>query len=75
MNSLRSYIGQIIEVEISSKKKIVGKLLELGSDLNVLFDGQKYVYVPIVHLLSVSKGNRWIQSTPIKKQHRSRGSS
>lgn len=56
MNSLRSYIGQIIEVEISSKKKIVGKLLELGSDLIVLFNGQKYVYVPIVHLLSVSKG-------------------
>ncbi|MGE6486759.1 DUF2642 domain-containing protein [Paenisporosarcina sp. NPDC076898] len=56
MNSLRSYIGQIIEVEVSSKKTIVGKLLELGSDLIVLFNGRQYVYLPVVHLLSVNKG-------------------
>jgi len=56
MNSLRSYIGQIIEAEVSSKKTIVGKLLEIGSDLIVLFNGQKYVYLPVVHLLSVNKG-------------------
>lgn len=56
MNSLKSYIGKIIEVEISSKKTIVGKLVELGSDLIVLFNGQQYVYLPLVHLLSVNSG-------------------
>ncbi|MGB3260012.1 DUF2642 domain-containing protein [Paenisporosarcina sp.] len=56
MNSLKSYIGKIIEVEISSKKTIVGKLVELGSDLIVLFNGQQYVYLPLVHLLSVKSG-------------------
>jgi hypothetical protein len=56
MNSLKLYIGKIIEVEISSKKTIVGKLLELGSDLIVLFNGQQYVYLPLVHLLSVKSG-------------------
>lgn len=55
MNSLESYIGQIIGVEVSSKKSIIGKLLEVGSDIIVLFNGQQYVYLPVVHLISVKK--------------------
>lgn len=56
MNSLRSYTGKIIEVELSSKKNITGKLIEVGSDIIVLFNGKYFVYLPIQHIHRVRKG-------------------
>lgn len=75
MNSLNIYIGQIVELEIASKKTIVGKLVEVGSDIVVLFNGRHFLYVPVAHLLSVRRGETsdtsaeylTNQSTPLEK--------
>lgn len=73
MNSLNSYTGKIIEVELSSKKSITGKLIEVGSDIIVLFNGKHYVYFPVQHIISVRNGestdNEFINtdSSPIEK--------
>lgn len=56
MNSLSSYIGKIIEVELSSKKNITGKLIEVGSNIIVLFNGNHFVYLPVQHILCLKKG-------------------
>ena len=56
MNSLSSYTGKIIEVELSSKKNITGKLIEVGSNIIVLFNGNHFVYLPVQHILCLRKG-------------------
>jgi ferredoxin-fold anticodon binding domain-containing protein len=56
MNSLSSYTGKIIEVELSSKKNITGKLIEVGSNIIVLFNGNHFVYLPVQHILCLKKG-------------------
>ena len=55
MNSLSSYTGKIIEVELSSKKNITGKLIEVGSDIIVLFNGKHFVYLPLQHIHCMRK--------------------
>ncbi|QBP42854.1 DUF2642 domain-containing protein [Paenisporosarcina antarctica] len=57
MNNLSSYTGQILEIELTSKKSMTGKLMEIGSDIIVLFNGQNYVYLPMMHILCVRKGD------------------
>lgn len=56
MNSLNSYTGKIIEVELTSKKNITGKLIEVGLDIIVLFNGTYFAYLPIQHIHRVRKG-------------------
>jgi len=56
MNSLSSYKGKIIEVELSFKKNITGKLIEVGSDIIVLFNGKHFVYLPLQHIHCMRKG-------------------
>lgn len=56
MNSLSSYTGKLIEVELSSKKNITGKLIEVGSNIIVLFNGNHFVYLPVQHILCLRKG-------------------
>lgn len=56
MNTLSSYTGKIIEVELSSKKNITGKLIEVGLDIIVLFNGKHFVYFPVKHIISVRNG-------------------
>ena len=73
MNTLSSYTGKIIEVELSSKKNITGKLIEVGSDIVVLFNGKHFVYFPVKHIVSMRNGestdNEFINtdSSPIDK--------
>jgi hypothetical protein len=73
VNSLNSYTGKIIEVELTSRKSITGKLIEVGSDIIVLYNGKHYVYFPVQHIISVKNGestdNEFINtdSSPIEK--------
>lgn len=78
MNTLSLYIDQIVELELASKKSIVGKLVEVGSDIVVLYNGQHFLYVPVAHLLSVKRGeytdtnSEYLtnQSTPLEKDNK-----
>lgn len=55
MNNLSPYTGQIVEIELTSKKHITGKLIEVGSDIIVVFNGQKFVYLSVMHIDHVKK--------------------
>lgn len=55
MNYLSQYMGQIIEIEVSSKKIITGKLIEYGSDIVVVFNGRKFFYIPVLHIIHIKK--------------------
>lgn len=50
MDVIKSFLDQKIELEISGNEVIRGKLLDVGSDIIVLFDGKDYVYVPFTHI-------------------------
>ncbi|MDR7000330.1 DUF2642 domain-containing protein [Neobacillus niacini] len=48
--NLKEHIGKYIKLEISGKKFLSGMLIDIGSDLWVLFDGYDYLYIPTVHI-------------------------
>jgi ribosome maturation factor RimP len=48
--NLKDHIGKYIKLEISGKKVLTGILIDIGSDLWVLFNGIDYLYIPIIHI-------------------------
>jgi hypothetical protein len=46
---LKDNIGKYIKLEISGKKFISGLLIDVGSDLWVIFNGYDYLYIPAIH--------------------------
>jgi hypothetical protein len=51
MSYLNQFINKQVEVEISGKDNIfIGKIIDLGLDLMVLFHEQQFYYIPLVHV-------------------------
>ncbi|TCP59180.1 hypothetical protein EV586_101396 [Tumebacillus sp. BK434] len=50
MNRFRAYLGSQVQVEISGGKRLSGTLAEVGGDLLVLLIGDRYTYIPFVHV-------------------------
>ncbi|MFF2752273.1 DUF2642 domain-containing protein [Psychrobacillus sp. NPDC058041] len=50
---IQSLIKEVVEVEISGKKLINGTIIDLGSDIFVLFNGANYMYIPLNHVQSL----------------------
>jgi len=51
MESIRSLLGKKIELKLSGcKVPITGELIDLGSDIIVVFSDTRYVYAPVHHL-------------------------
>lgn len=51
MESIRSLMGKKIEVKVSGCKiPITGELIDLGSDILVLYSDNKYIYTPVHHM-------------------------
>lgn len=48
--TLKGNIGKYIKLELSGKKMISGMMVDVGSDLCVLFNGYDYLYIPTVHI-------------------------
>lgn len=48
-------IGEKIKLQLPGKKCLAGMLIEVGSDVLVLFDGKDYLYLPIVHIQNIKK--------------------
>jgi hypothetical protein len=46
---LKDNIGKYIKLELSGKKFINGLLIDVGSDLLVMFNGYDYLYIPTIH--------------------------
>ncbi|WP_313891485.1 DUF2642 domain-containing protein [Psychrobacillus sp.] len=49
---IQSLIKEVVQIEISGKKLVNGTLVDLGSDMIVLFNGTDFVYIPLNHIQS-----------------------
>ncbi|KML43628.1 hypothetical protein [Cytobacillus firmus] len=47
---LSNSIGEKLKLKISGKKAVTGILIDIGSDILVLFDGKDYLYIPTAHV-------------------------
>ncbi|MBO0602472.1 DUF2642 domain-containing protein [Sporosarcina sp. E16_3] len=49
-NIIQSLVKQVAQIEVSGKKFINGTVIDLGSDMIVLFNGKDFVYIPLNHI-------------------------
>lgn len=49
---IQSLIKEFVQIEVSGKKILKGTLIDLGTDLLVIFNGIDYMYIPINHIHS-----------------------
>lgn len=57
MNSLGQYIGKQVQIEVSGKF-ISGVLVDYGSDIIIIFNGQQFLYLPLNHLQYIKEVER-----------------
>jgi hypothetical protein len=50
---IQRLVNVVVRIEVSGKIYISGRLIELGSDTLVLFDGKDYYYMPLVHIQKI----------------------
>lgn len=51
MNKLfQTLIGEVVQIELSRKNMVVGTLIDLGSDVIVVYNGNDYIYLPFLHI-------------------------
>lgn len=55
MNRIKSFLGIEVEVEISGNTLFAGILIDVGLDIIVLFDGQQFHYIPLLHLHNIKE--------------------
>lgn len=50
LSGMKTFLGQEVEIEISGKTIFSGILIDIGLDILVIFDGKKFLYIPLMHL-------------------------
>lgn len=55
MKGIKNFIGKDIEIEISGKTSFSGILIDVGLDILVIFDGLKYLYLPLLHIHNIKE--------------------
>lgn len=50
MSIFNKLIGETVELSISGNKTVTGILIDIGSDIIVIYDGKQYLYVPKIHI-------------------------
>lgn len=55
MNGIKAFIGKEVEVEISGRTFFNGILIDIGLDILVLYDGLKFLYIPLLHLHNIKE--------------------
>lgn len=55
MNGLKNLCRKEVEIEISGKTTFSGILIEVGLDIVVLFNGEEYLYIPMIHLHNIKE--------------------
>ncbi|PPA86156.1 DUF2642 domain-containing protein [Brevibacillus laterosporus] len=53
MEPISPFINQFVEVALPEEKQIMGKVMDQGIDILVLYDGTQYIYVPWIHVKSI----------------------
>lgn len=57
MNNFKDLIDEEVDIEISGKAYFSGILIDNGLDILVLYNGRKYMYIPLLHLHNIKKRN------------------
>ena len=58
MNKLiQNFDKEIVKLHLSGKKELKGAIVETGSDLIVLYNGEDYYYIPINHIHELTLDN------------------
>jgi hypothetical protein len=52
--TFKNLLGEKLKLMLSGKKVLTGLLIDIGSDIVVLFDGKDYLYIPAVHIQDLS---------------------
>ena len=47
---IQSFVNEVVKVEVSGKNLINGTVIDLGSDMIVLYNGISFMYIPLVHI-------------------------
>ncbi|MDQ0340490.1 hypothetical protein J2S00_003305 [Caldalkalibacillus uzonensis] len=53
MKTLNSYVGKIVDLEVSGKLFYTGFLVDVGDDIIVLNTGEKFLYLPFIHIHNI----------------------
>jgi ribosome maturation factor RimP len=48
-----SFIGKAVIVELTGKKQISGYLIDVGSEVIIIFNGEDYIYISSIHIRSL----------------------
>lgn len=53
MASFKHFLNKQVLIEISGNSIVEGILLEVGNDLLVIFNGENFLYIPLLHIQNV----------------------
>jgi hypothetical protein len=53
MNEMNKLMGKEILMEISGKTYLTGILIDIGLDLSVIYNGQQFLYIPMMHMHTI----------------------
>ncbi|MFC7394448.1 DUF2642 domain-containing protein [Scopulibacillus cellulosilyticus] len=58
MDNIKKLLNQQIEIEITGKTFFQGLLIDIGNDILVLYDGEKFYYIPLLHVHRIQLDNQ-----------------
>lgn len=63
---IQSLVKEVVRIEVSGKKLLNGTVVDLGTDVVVIFNGTVFVYIPLHHIQSfeVDKNNEYDIKVP-----------
>jgi len=50
LSHYEDHVRKIIDIQLTGKHSITGKLIDYGLDIIVVYDGEQYLYIPTVHI-------------------------
>jgi hypothetical protein len=57
MTGIKILLGKEVEIEISGKTFFTGLLIDVGHDILVVYNGDEYLYIPLIHLHNITERN------------------
>ena len=55
MASFKNFLNKQVTIEISGNSTVDGILIEVGNDLLVVFNGENFLYIPLLHIQNLSE--------------------
>lgn len=49
-NIIQNFVQEVVKIEVSGKKMMNGTIIDVGSDIIVLFNGTDFLYIPLDHI-------------------------